>query len=380
MTGTGDNGQPDPLIGIPFQVRGTFWGHDQAITYVVTLPGTYFSSPFAVNNRGEVVGAAMNTIPDSNSMWGIGYQTRAFYWKDGVIQDLGTLGTGTDAIAGMINQRGQVVGVSYVNSIPASCSADLFGSVFPITTGSFIWDKKNGMRDIGGLGGSCTIASDVNNRGQVVGTSALTGDSLTHPFVWDAANGITDLMGASNGVGSAFAINDGGQVVGVVCDAVECHAALWQKRDGKWQEIDLGALAAVGDCPNARSVNASGQVVGSDFCNGLPFLSEDGAPIVDLNTLVPPNSGLQFNEVGNINDRGEISINGSDVNNNNHSVVLIPCDENHPGVEGCDYSLVDASTAAQSAAPRSVSSGQRRLPWSRRNNRYHITGAQPPIK
>ena len=203
---------------------------------------------------------------------------------------------------------------------------------------------------------------------------------MTHAFVWDAATGITDLMGASNGVGSAYAIDDGGQVVGVVCDAETCYAALWQKRDGKWQEMDLGALAAVGDCPNARSVNASGQVVGSDFCNGLPFLSEDGAPIVDLNTLVPPNSGLQFNEVGNINDRGEISINGSDVNNNNHSVVLIPCDENHPGVEGCDYSLVDASTAAQSAAPRSVSSGQRRLPWSRRNNRYHITGAQPPIK
>ena len=144
MTGNGDNGQADPLIGIPFQVRGTYWGHDHAITDVGTLPGTYFASPFAVNNRGEVVGAAMNTIPDSNSIWGIGYQTRAFYWKDGVMQDLGTLGTGTDALAGLINERGQVVGVSYVNSIPTTCVNSQIGIGFAFTTDSFIWEKKMG--------------------------------------------------------------------------------------------------------------------------------------------------------------------------------------------------------------------------------------------
>jgi len=344
MTGGADNGQFDPLLGIP-QLRGTFWARDGSITEVGALPGTYSSNPIAVNNRGEVVGDAMNTIPDSNSMLGIGYQTRAFYWKDGMMQDLGTLGTGTDALAGLINERGQVAGVSYTNAIPSAFCA---GFGYPLlTTGSFIWDKKNGMKDLGGFGGTCTLATGLNNRGQVVGGSALTGDSVFHPFVWDAATGITDLMGASNGFfGYAQAINDRGQIVGQACDAVTCYAALWRKSGGKWQETDLGIFVITGGCPIPRSVNASAQVVGTDYCAGLPFLSEDGAAIVDLNTLITSNSGLQLNEAGEINDRGEITVNGYDVNGNNHSVVLIPCDENHPDVSGCDYDMIDADTAA----------------------------------
>ena len=371
MTGNGDNGQPDPLIGIPFQIRGTFWGHDRVITDIGALPGTYIAGPFAVNNRGEVVGEAMNTIPDSNSILGFGYQTRAFYWKDGVMQDLGTLGMGTDALAGLINERGQVVGVSYTNAIPSAVCGQ---AGYLLTTGAFIWDKKNGMKDLGGFGGTCTLASDLNNRGQVVGGSALPGDSIFHPFVWDAETGMTTLGTPDGGYGGAGALNENGDVVGSGEDnSSVIHALLWRKRGGKWRMTDLGTFP--GGCPGPKSVNASAQVVGFDSCAGLPFLSEDGANIVDLNTLVPSNSGLQLNEVGNINDRGEISINGNDVNNNNHSVVLIPCDENHPGVEGCDYSMVDAATAAAQNPGRpyvpSTTQNLSRLRWS---NRFHMRG------
>jgi probable HAF family extracellular repeat protein len=347
MTGGGDNGQFDPILGIP-QIRGTLWAHDGSITEVGALPGTYFANPFAVNDRGEVVGAAMNTIPDSNSIWGIGYQTRAFYWENGVMQDLGTLGTGTDALAGLINERGQVVGNSYTNAIPSAVCNDNI-AYYLLTTGAFIWDKKNGMKDLGGFGGTCTLASDLNNRGQVVGGSALPGDSIFHPFVWDAETGMTTLGTPDGGYGGAGALNENGDVVGSGEDnSSVIHALLWRKRGGKWRMTDLGTFA--GGCPFASSVNASAQVVGFDQCAGLPFLSEDGAPIVDLNTLVPSDSGLQLNELGNINDRGEISINGWD-GSNNHSVVLIPCDENHSDVEGCDYSMVDAATAAVQGTP-----------------------------
>jgi hypothetical protein len=122
------------------------------------------------------------------------------------------------------------------------------------------------------------------------------------------------------------------------------------------------------------------QVVGADDCGGTPFLSEDGAAIVNLNTLVPPNSGLQLNEAGQINDRGEITINATDASFNNHTVVLIPCDENHPNLEGCDYSLVDPAIAAAETTARLDPSATQHPPQSRSDVRHRMRGLQSPIR
>jgi len=367
MAGVSDNGQQDPLnLALP-QLHAVLWDHGQ-MTDLGTLPeGGYSSGSWAatVNNRGEVVGQAYNTILDPNSLFGYGYQSRAFYWRNGVMQDLGTLGTGTDAMAVLINERGQVAGWSYIDSVPsARCAPDL-------TTHSFIWDKKNGMQDIGGLGGTCTHASDLNDHGQIIGGSSLTGDPVFHPFVWEAATGITDLLGASNGNwGNAFSISSSGVVVGGTQDSVTTYAVLWRKSGGHWHKTSLSTSS---QSAFAVSINASEQVVGNWFGTGA-FLSEDGGPIVDLNTLVAPGSGLQLVEADQINDLGEIAIAAVDANGNHHSVLLIPCDGNHPGVEGCDYSLVDAATAAQSAVPRSVPNGTLHPLHSRLSNRFHIPG------
>jgi uncharacterized membrane protein len=373
MAGISDNGQQDPLNPALPQVHGVLWDHGQMID-LGTLPGGADDMwANAVNSRGEVAGQAYNTIPDPYSFNGYGYQSRAVYWNKGAIQDLGTLGTGTDAVALLINERGQVLGVSYVDSNPSAfCSGVQIG--FTFTTGSFIWDKKNGMQDIGTLGGTCTVAYDLNNRGQVVGQSSQVGDPVNVGFVWDRATGMKQLPTAANLYGGADAINDEGKIVGEG-DGPDGQpsALLWEKRAGKWHATYLGSLHS-GDCAFGTSINLSGQVVGLSGPNGcitvLPFLWEDGGPMVDLNTLVPPNSGIQLQEALQINNRGEIAGNGVDANGNNHAVLLIPCDENHPDLAGCDYSTVDASTAAQSAAPRSMPNSIPR-PVHPRSNRFH---------
>jgi len=143
--GISENGQIDPSIpGLP-QISAVMW-RDGKITNLGTLPGGgYQSAAVSVNNRGEVAGVASNLIPDANSLlnnnqnlWagvGYGYQLRAFVWdQENGMQDLGTLGTGTDAQAIRINEPGQIIGDSYTSSDPGAC--------FGVTSAAFIWDRS----------------------------------------------------------------------------------------------------------------------------------------------------------------------------------------------------------------------------------------------
>lgn len=227
IVGNSRNGLRDPVTNGP-EMHGVLWRHGNIVD-LGTLDGGTLSLAQAVNSSAEVVGLSLNTTPDPFSMFGF-YQTRAYRWKDGVMKDLGTLG-GPDAMAIRINERGQIVGNSYIDLNPsASCG---------VTTGAFLWEKGK-MIDLGNLGGTCTTAGDLNNRGEVVGASFLDGDQVLHPFRW-ARGGMTDLGTLGGSFGAATAVNDAGGIAGYRSlpgnDGV-IHAALWA--DGRI--FDLKAL------------------------------------------------------------------------------------------------------------------------------------------
>jgi len=339
IAGASETGQTDPFLGIP-EFHGVIW-QNGVTTDLGILEEGYFSWALSVNNQGHAVGFAFNTIPDPNSIAcvpGFGCtQTRAFLWHDGVMHDLGTLG-GSDAIASMVNNRGQVAGVSYTGTDPSTNCFVVFNSV--LITHPFLWDKQKGMIDLGTLGGTCAQPNAINSRGQVVGVSNLAGDTSFHGFVWN--RGVLSDIGTLGGsLSSAVWVNDAGDVIGgslLPGDGVG-HGFLL--KHGRM--IDLGTLNDGNQCSNVWSINASEQIVGGSLdCQnpqngtGHASLWESGGPMVDLNTLVTSGSDLILTYAFFINDRGEIAAQGALPNNDSHAVVLVPCDENHPNIDGCD--------------------------------------------
>jgi probable HAF family extracellular repeat protein len=206
------------------------------------------------------------------------------------VTDLGTLGGGTSLVFfGGINNRGQVVGVS--------STTDSASHAFLYTDGHMI--------DLGTLGGSSSDASRINNGGQVVGYSLISGDTATHAFLYTDGH-MVDLGTLGGSFSEALSVNDRGQVVGqssINADA-PIHAFLYS--DG--QMIDLGTLGAPQSA--ALGINKRGQIVGQSSSilgkyHGQAFLYSDGQ-MQDLNSLLAPNSGWTLREATGINDAGQI--------------------------------------------------------------------------
>ncbi len=376
ITGGSETEIIDPLLGT-FAGRGVVWT-EHGITDVGTLGG-YESYASYVNNSGQVVGfSTFDTVPDPYSF--LGAAIHAFVWQNGTMRDIGTLG-GPDAGAtpgGINQQRDTIAGASFTSFIPNP------GTGIP-TQDPFLW--KNGvMTDLGTLGGTIGTAQAINNRSQITGQSDLAGDQTFHSFFWDRGV-LTDLgtLGGDNVL--SIWINDEGEIVGRADTPVAgvFHAFLWKHGTIR----DLGHVGS-DPCSNARAINSHHQIVGSGSDCTAPlhaFLSEDGGPLVDLNTLVSPPSSFRALIAYNVNERGEIAGTGvpsgcDNVDTCGHVFLMIPCDEKHPG-ECSDYSMVDTpegQIAAQAPnlppnfKPGPKSSVRRLDSWSNRFGQRRLPG------
>ena len=345
IAGVSENGAIDPLLPSFPQLRAVLWKNGQIVDLGTLPEGGYESFANAVNSKGQVIGGALNTISDQNTLGAPGYptQTRAFLWEKGAMQDLGTLG-GSDALAQFINEQGQIVGWSYTSSAPnTSCPGFL-----PLATGSFIWDRAHGIQDLGTLGGTCTLVTGLNNNGKAVGIY-VNDEQIQRGFLWQ--NGIIQDLGASLGgdFQSPEAINDRGSVAGwsYLAGNTFYHAALWQGVDNI---TDLGVVAG-DECSFATAINSKSQIVGSSLGDGCTFDDKSNAflwesdSLYDLNTLIPAGASLHLLLALGINDRGEIAGTGLDSGGNRHDFLLIPCATS--GAFDCQEVFADTLSATR---------------------------------
>jgi len=367
VIGNAETDIPDPfapLCASPnCKVQSGFEWQKGVMTQLPGLSSYGESGAQAINDSGTVVGESQTGLIDPVS--GLP-EINAVLWRNGEIEDLGTLGGNSSGALG-VNKWGQVAGWSETNIVDASGAT---------VVRAFLW--TNGvMRDLGSLGGPVSFGRDVNEHGQVVGFS-FTDSTTVHPFFWENGH-MTDLsLGGTEG--GAGLLNSRGQAIGdsTLPGDVEDHAFLWSQ--GKvhdlgtlggtrsvptglteighisgasrttnnetvhavlWRNLKINDLGTVpGDaCSFAWGLNSADQVVGislpapCDFSVAHAFLWDRGS-MVDLNTLIPHGSGLQLVYAEAINDAEEIvgigvppGVSPGDVEALRHAYVLIPEDD-----------------------------------------------------
>lgn len=338
----------DPLTGGPI-FRGALWKDGQFLELPPLADGLENDALY-VTDGGQVVGfSSISQTPDPAGISFIGGPIHPFIWKNGVMRDLGTLG-GPDALPNE-NCNNQRMNLVTGQSLLADFSPNPDTGV--PTMHPFLWQDGK-MTDLGTLGGTLLGPLQcANNQGQVTGQSSLPGDLILHAFLWNQRK-LMDLGTLGGDNSQATWINNAGDVVGEADlpsnNPDQHHAFLWRKG----VMIDLGTL---GSTSHAAAVNEKGQVVGrsrlGDPSTELQhaFLWENGGSMVDLNTLIGPNSPLELYGAENINDSGWIAGRGLPAGCDNkdacgHAFLLIPCNP----ASGQDCSPVAVNVAVGNAA------------------------------
>lgn len=207
------------------------------------------------------------------------------------VSDLGTLPGNQNSIATDINNLGQVVGSAYGMSLTPFYA--------------FIWENGT-MTNLGALPNytASSSASSINDLGQVVGisydrTPNLRG-STNHAFLWSASDGMTDLGTLGGRSSWANGINNLGQVVGKSIDVQGSLRAYRTAPNSPINPItdDLGINIDNSGFSDANDINSKGQVVGL-MPNGVY-----GGGFVWENNAVTELEG--FRSASAINDKGQI--------------------------------------------------------------------------
>jgi len=324
---------------------GTSAGLHGEVLYTVTDLGTLggaTSSASGINNNGMIVGKSDTGALDAKGK----AIAHAFLWSGGQIHDLGALPGDISSSAAAINDSGQIVGASSNGS----------------RSHAYLYDHGT-FTDLGTLGGTNSSAQAINSSGQIVGNSnwLQNGQSstATHAFLFDhgtmtelitpdlnssaqGINGIGQIVinsFAADGLGEGFiyqggqftgifdsatvwAINASGQVTGLL--ATTSHPYI----------LSGGVRTDLGSTGSPAAINSLGVVVGASLVTSSTasaFIYKN-QEMLDLNTLVDPNSGWRLNLANGINDQGQIVGKGINPDGQTHAFLLNPVPE--PAITG----------------------------------------------
>ena len=209
-------------------------------------PNDFQSAATGINSRGQIAGYAAATS-------GAGYFAALF--SGGQAINLGAIPGGTSCQAQAINDNTQVVGFCYLGG--------------PNIFHAFLYSRGD-IVDLGTLAGPVdTLSSQanaINNRGQVVGFSDVAG-SVSHAFLY-SGGAMSDLGVLAGYLGSvATGINNLGQVVGYLfpSGSTANHAFLYS--NGTMRDLNtLVTMPAGVALISAEGINDAGQIaaLGSD--------------------------------------------------------------------------------------------------------------------
>jgi probable HAF family extracellular repeat protein len=218
------------------------------------------SVAFAINDENAIVGWSTTAEAGDPAR-----RVHACLWFEGEVTDLGSLGGDDgDSYATDINAEGQIVGGANPQPGDIPAGTDSAQATFELFPGvhAVLWNGDS-ITDLGTLGGEGSIATAINNNGQIVGSS-LQEEGGSRAFLWEDDE-MSNLGVLPEGGDASYAtdINSAGQVVGLVEGYGDQGriAFLWQNDE----MIDLNTLIPADSdwvLLGATAINDAGQIVG----------------------------------------------------------------------------------------------------------------------
>lgn len=250
-----------------------------------------------------------------------GAAVRAVIWKRGKdLQVLEPVPGDNSSVAVDINNRGEVLGTS--GPYPSEPTIDVR---------SVVWDRHSRVTVIpefpDSVGGTPYA---INDAGQVIGATNIPTDDLGYivrGYLWDRKSGLRVIEGlAGDESSSPHAINNHGDVVGTSGFYDGQHAIFWSEDTGV---VDLGDLPGGPEISHASDINNHRQIVGnaSGQNGGEAVIWDAEGQMHNLNELLvrnaPDDQYLHLGSAREITDAGWITALGFDTRDHRHRTFLL---------------------------------------------------------